>query len=229
MALNGPLAAHLQNPAARIDGRRHPRRALHLETSGTLPDGVSANVTVHNISAAGLLLQTELELGVGEVLSLDLPQIGPVGAEIVWQSGSLYGCAFEQALGEAALAAAQLRGGFGETSAAPAQPATPIGAAVGAGLGKQLNTLRRERGLTLAQVADALGVSKPTVWAWEKDKARPLPERIEAIASVLGVTAADLNQAAQAMPGAAVVEECRQRIASQFGADPARVRISIEV
>ena len=46
----------------------------------------------------------------------------------------------------------------------------------------RLNHLRRERGMTLAQVASALGVSKPTVWAWEKGKARPLPERIAAIA-----------------------------------------------
>ena len=230
MSQSGPIQAHLQSPSAQIEGRRQPRRALQLETSGSLPGGASANVTVHNISAAGLLLQTDQTLLVGEVLSLDLPEIGPVGAEIVWQSGELYGCAFEQALGEAALAAAQLRGGF----AAPApysgaQPAPAIGVGTGGGLGKRLNTLRREQGLTLAQVADALGVSKPTVWAWEKGKARPLPERIDAIARVLGVTSEDLNDFATGIPGAALVEECRQKIGAQFGADPASVRISIEL
>ena len=69
-------------------------------------------MTIHNISAAGLLLETDLTLGVGEVLAIELPDIGPVGAEIVWQSGHLFGCAFQQALGEAALAAAQLRGNW---------------------------------------------------------------------------------------------------------------------
>lgn len=230
MSQSGPIQAHLQSPSARVEGRRQPRRALQLETSGSLLGGASANVTVHNISAAGLLLQTGMALEEGEVLSLDLPEIGPVGAEIVWQSGELYGCAFEQALGEAALAAAQLRGGFAAPGNLPAaQPAAPFGVGTGGGLGKRLNTLRREQGLTLAQVADALGVSKPTVWAWEKGKARPLPERIDAIARVLGVTSEDLSEVAAGMPGAALVEECRQRIAAQFGADRTSVRISIEI
>ncbi|EAQ28243.1 hypothetical protein NAP1_11628 [Erythrobacter sp. NAP1] len=238
MSQQGPIQAHLPPSPDAAEGRRHPRRSLYLETSGSLPGGASANVTVHNISAAGLLLQTELSLDVGEVLSIDLPELGPVGAEIVWQSGELYGCAFEQALGEAALAAAQLRGGFGAGTPAQPQPApTPavsfdpgVGSGFGqSGLGKRLNTLRRERGLTLAQVADALGVSKPTVWAWEKDKARPLPERIGAIADVLGVTSEDLMEVAGRTPAGALIEECRQKIAAQFGADPSSVRISIEL
>ena len=228
MVSNLPLQAHIQTPDVSIDGRRHARRSLLLETSGTLPGGVEANVSVHNISAAGLLLQSDLDLAVGEVLSLELPEVGTVGAEIVWHSGQLFGCAFEQALGEAALAAAQLRGGFG-AQPAPSAPNMPLSTSIGTGLGKRLNTLRRERGLTLAQVAHALGVSKPTVWAWEKDKARPLPERIDAIAAVLGVTSADLSEVAQGTPGAALIDECRQRIAAQFGADPASIRISIEL
>lgn len=238
MSQKGPIQAHLPPSPEAAEGRRHSRRSLYLETSGSLPGGASANVTVHNISAAGLLLQTGLPLNVGEVLSIDLPELGPVGAEIVWQSGELYGCAFEQALGEAALAAAQLRGGFGADAASPPQgaPARTMPVDPGArsgfgqsGLGKRLNTLRRERGLTLAQVADALGVSKPTVWAWEKDKARPLPERIGAIADVLGVTSEDLMEVAGGTPAGALVEECRQRIAAQFGADPSNVRISIDL
>ena len=69
-------------------------------------------------------------------------------------------------------------------------PAPPQGAAAnGEALAARLGRLRREAGLTLADVAAALGVSKPTVWAWEKGKARPLPERLGAIAAALGVEA----------------------------------------
>ena len=102
--------AHPQRIEHPLLGRRQPRRSLRLEASGVLPGGLDANVTVHNISAAGLLIETAQQMDVGEVLAIDLPNTGPVGVEVVWQSGQLYGCAFEQALGEAALAATQLRG-----------------------------------------------------------------------------------------------------------------------
>lgn len=226
------LKAHLDTTPAH-DNRRHPRHALRLETSGLMPNDVEANVIVHNISAAGLLIETRERLAVGDVLGIDLPEIGPIGAEIVWQSERLFGCAFEQALGEAALAAAQLRGGSpytgGAEIGAPSAPAPQIGRAVGDSLGAKLNRLRRERSLTLAQVADALDVSKPTVWAWEKGKARPLPERIGAIAKVLGVSEEELNEGTSSGPGAALAEECRQRLATAYGVDAQAIRIMIEV
>lgn len=228
------MKAHLETPAQSIDGRRQKRLSLHLETSGRLPEGVEANVTVHNISAAGLLFESELSLQLGDALNVDLPEVGPVGLEIVWASGTLYGCAFDQALGEAALAAAQLRGGMvGDKPAVkvPSQEAAlqPWGAQGADTLGVRLNRLRRERGLTLAQVAASLGVSKPTVWAWEKGKARPIPERLTAIAKVLGVSATELAETAVQKEGAALVEECRQRIATAYGTQAQRVRIVIEL
>lgn len=235
------LKAHLDSntysaPAtteAQHDRRRQPRRALRLETSGLMPDEAEANVTVHNISAAGLLLETAVPLAKGDMLAIDLPDIGPVGAEIVWQSGRLYGCAFEQALGEAVLAAAQLRGGSGVAIGAQASGAaaevTPQIGKVGDPLGAKLNRLRRERGLTLAQIAEALDVSKPTVWAWEKGKAKPLPERIGAIADVLGVSAEELSESSERGPGAALVEDCRQRLAAAYGVPPQSIRIMVDL
>lgn len=223
------LKAHLETSSAPVENRRHPRRALRLETSGSLPSGLEANVVVHNISAAGLLLETRLPLNEGDVLAIVLPDIGPVGAEIVWQSERLFGCAFEQALGEAALAAAQLRGSPGVAVGVTEQQSQNFGKAIGDTLGTKINRLRRERSLTLAQVADALEVSKPTVWAWEKGKARPLPERIAAIAEILGVSEDELTESAASGPGAAVVEDCRQRIASAYGVDAQNIRIMIEV
>ena len=222
------LKAHLENSFSQVEGRRHSRRALRLETSGRLED-YEANVTVHNVSAAGLLIETDLPISVGEVLAIDMPDIGPVGAEIVWESGDLYGCAFEQALGEAALAAAQLRGDAGLVASPRSRQQAPQPLPVGDPLGVRLNRLRRERSLTLAQVASALGVSKPTVWAWEKGKARPLPERIEAIAQVLGVKPEELVETGQGGEAATLVEDCRLRIATAYGTQPQNIRIMIEV
>lgn len=225
------IKAHLQGSEAHSgEGQRSdPRRALSLSASGRLGDGVEANVTIHNLSAAGLLLETALELEVGEELALDLPEAGAVAAVIVWRSEQLYGCAFAAALGSAALAAAQLKS-LPPVAARLAGVEAALPDAFGPAFGTRLNRLRRERGLTLADIAAALGVSKPTVWAWEKGKARPLPERLGAIAEALGVApeALQISAASHHAPHA-LVEECRQKLAAALGCAPAAVRIMIEM
>jgi transcriptional regulator with XRE-family HTH domain len=226
------IKAHLDQTTATGGQRGARRRGLWLETSGFVPGLGEANVTIHNISAAGLLLETALALTEGERLALDLPEAGAVTAVVVWRSERLYGCAFEQALGPAALAAAQLQAAL-PPPLAPAPPSAMRSAprtSPSEALGIRLNRLRREAGLTLADVATTLGVSKPTVWAWEKGKARPLPERLEAIAAALGV-APDLLAASEgsAGPSDVVIAECRERIAEAYGAPPSAVRIMIEL
>jgi transcriptional regulator with XRE-family HTH domain len=229
MAIKAHLDHHPEAAdAARAAPRSAERRALRLETSGFVAGAGEANVTIHNISAAGLLLETGLVLAEGERLALDLPEAGTVTAVVVWRSERLYGCAFEQAIGPAALAAAQLQGFAPGVPTRPLSAAGPISPAEG--LGTRLNRLRREAGMTLADVAATLGVSKPTVWAWEKGKARPLPERLDAIAAALGVP---LDALAPAQVGGreieGVIAECRARIAEACGAAPQAVRIMVEL
>ncbi|MEQ8409930.1 MAG: helix-turn-helix domain-containing protein [Erythrobacter sp.] len=232
MALKAHLeeAARPSDPSSSGGQRSQPRRALHLETSGVLPGGLEANVTIHNLSAAGLLLQTDLDLAEGDTLAIELPESGAVNAVIVWQSDRLFGCAFEEALPRAALAAAQLRGADPDVmrNRERGMPGSNV-FAQGEPFGMRLNRLRRERGLTLAEVAAVLGVSKPTVWAWEKGKAKPLPERLDAIAAALGVASDELADHGTRDAGAAVVQECRLRIAAAFGTLPSNIRIMIEL
>lgn len=220
-----------QQPRAGEDQRSAPRRQLRLETSGFVAGAGEANVTIHNISSTGLLLETGLVLTEREQLALDLPEAGVVSATVVWRSERLYGCSFADAIGPAALAAAQLQGFAPGTTARPLpQPVTaPAALPFGDGLGTRINRLRREAGLTLADVAAALGVSKPTVWAWEKGKARPLPERLDAIADALGVAPEQLAAKNAPRDIETVITECRQRIAEACGASPDAVRIMIEV
>ena len=73
-------------------------------------------------------------------------------------------------------------------------------------LGKRLRQYREAKGLTLQQVADAVGCTKAYIWELEmKDGQRPSAERIQAIAKVLGVTMEDvmgtpMQQAPEASP-----------------------------
>ena len=216
------IRAHIEEQPHALDDRREPRRAMQLETQGALEGGVEANVTVHNLSTSGLLFETELPLAEDEVLAIALPEIGTVEARIVWHSDRLFGGEFDRPLSDAALAAARLQGSFsGFSQSLPASSSEPFGA--------RLNRLRRDKGMTLAQVAEALDVSKPTVWAWEKGKAKPLPERIDAIAEALGVSGEELGDADKAGASGGIVQDCRQRIAVAYGIDPSQIRIMIEV
>lgn len=68
-------------------------------------------------------------------------------------------------------------------------------------LGIKINELRRARGLTLEQLAQATDSSKSYMWEIEnKEVARPSAEKLDKIAEALGVTAAFLIDASQTQP-----------------------------
>lgn len=93
----------------------------------------------------------------------------------------------------------------------------------------RLQRLRKLRGLTLAELATRLGVSKPTVWAWEQARSSPSPDRYEKIAEVLGTTASALRSGREEDVASAVLERSRRRIAQAYGVSADSVRIMIEL
>jgi transcriptional regulator with XRE-family HTH domain len=216
------IAAHF-----RSDQRGADRRVLLLEALGATAGGDSAQVSVHNISQTGLLLETEASLALGEMIELELPEAGVVEARVVWLSENLAGCAFVEPIGDAALSAAQLRGAAvaSAADAAPGYESFPA----------RFARLRKARGLTLAAVAEVLGVSKPTVWAWEQGKARPVEERLTPLAAVLGVDRSELasdrhvSNFADSAAVPPVVVRSRAAIAAALGISAQRIRISIEL
>ena len=221
-----PIAAHFE-PAAHSDDPRHTvRHTLFLEAIGATADGEQARVTVHNISVSGLLLETAALLEIGETIVLDLPDAGSRQATVGWASASFYGCQFDTALTSAELSAAQLR------SVAVPEGNVSRSALVGLGddFGHRLQRLRKQRGLTLAQVAERLGVSKPTVWAWEQGRSRPVGNRIDPLVEALGVSRAELfpdaDDHAQLHD---LLIRVRAEIAAAAGASPDKIRISIEL
>lgn len=208
---------------AAVDDRREPRGRLLLDTKGTPASGKTTDVVVHNISSTGLLIECAAELAPGETIEIQLPQNGGTAATVVWASGKLFGCEFDQPLSDAALSAAQLQSAIDhavELAPSP-MPAEPFGA--------RLERLRKARGMTLAEVAAQLDVSKPTVWAWEKGRARPLDDRIDDLAQTLGVPSSDLLSGQDSEALQRVIARCRDEISRACGASPSKVRIFIEL
>jgi DNA-binding transcriptional regulator YiaG len=223
-----PPWAQLEYSETEQEDRGSTRRELRLRTHGALTAGDTGNVMIHNGSTSGLLIETALPLALGEDLTVNLPEAGDVAAKVVWNSGRLFGCRFEHEISQAALSAAQLRS---DTPFMPqGRAASPVNrAAPSAGMGKRIEQLRKARGLTLADVAVALGVSKPTVWAWEKGKARPLGERIPGLAEVLRVDPSELA-GTEALTGLAeILADARKTIASACGVEPHKVRIMLDL
>ena len=98
-----PMLAHFEERTGE-DRRRTSRRALKLGIGGG-----AGPVTVHDLSATGVLLETSVSMLVGADFELELPHAGIVEAVVVWNSGEYYGCQFTQPISPAALSAALLQ------------------------------------------------------------------------------------------------------------------------
>ena len=221
-----PIAAHFEPAPHSDDPRRSVRHSLRFESSGATADGERARVTVHNISASGILLETAALLAIGEAFAIDLPESFERRAIVSWASEAFYGCEFDQPLTPAELGAAQLRG----TVAEPVRVPRPALGGLDDDFGHRLQRLRKQRGMTLAQVAEQLGVSKPTVWAWEQGRSRPVGNRIDPLAEALGVTRSELYpDAGNQSLLQDLLARARAEIAAAAGASPDKIRILIEL
>jgi transcriptional regulator with XRE-family HTH domain len=228
-----PIAAHFEDKPTENGQQagkpRATRKRLTIETQGSLPSGVETPVTIHNFSETGLLLETRVDMEIGEALEIDLPEAGITRARVVWASGRLFGCAFDTPLHPAVLSAAQLRSVTQDVELAPPPLVSAPAAIGGESFGERLHRLRKLRGLTQGELASRLGVSKPTVWAWEQGRARPIEERLDAIAEELGVTAAELRPGRTVAGLPELITRCREQIAAAVETSPDKIRIMIEL
>ena len=206
--------------------RGKPRKARHtlrLQLQGAKPTGDDVAVQVHNISATGLLIESDVALELGDRIEIGLPHAGATWAKVIWTSARIHGCQFDTPISPATLSAAQLRSVVvpDSGSALPAPQAESFGA--------RLQRLRTTKGLTQSQIARQLGVSEPSISAWEQDKARPKAGRMEALAVLLGVELPELLGLDEAESLGDVVARAKNDIAKAADVSPDNVKIVIEI
>lgn len=115
------ISAQLQiTPAA--DRRGWTRRSLSLVSS---LQKTGNDVTIHDVSATGLLMETAAELDVFDDLEIELPEAGFTAAVVVWSSGRFYGCQFKVRISQAAISAALLRSPPSERGDSPLELRLP--------------------------------------------------------------------------------------------------------
>ena len=92
--------------------RARIRRELRLQTTASAATGEPISVLIHNLSQAGMLIETLADLRKGDGLVVELPEGGARAARVVWRGEPLFGCEFEQDLPSATVSAALLRAQF---------------------------------------------------------------------------------------------------------------------
>lgn len=86
-----------------------PRRKLSLSTEARPSRDGAVQAIIRDMSETGLLIEADLRLDIGDRLELELPERGPVEAQVMWSSGRHFGCQFATPLARAAVSAAVLR------------------------------------------------------------------------------------------------------------------------
>ncbi|WP_439568816.1 helix-turn-helix domain-containing protein [Sphingopyxis sp.] len=219
------IPAFIEKMAPAGDKARSARRRLRLQVHGTRAAGGDVIVSVHNISATGLLLEGDVALTQGDGIDIVLPHAGSTRARVIWASGALYGCEFETPVSPATLSAAQLRAVVGADRDADAARDTPVAESFGV----RLHRLRTAKRLTQVQIAAELGVSEQSISAWEQDKARPKVGRIKALAILLEVEMTELLGIDEAESLSDVVARAKAQVAEAAAVSADNVKIIIEI
>jgi transcriptional regulator with XRE-family HTH domain len=226
----------LDPSSAPSEKRETARWPIRLEVAGALGEQ-PADVTVHDISTAGMLIETRSKLKLGQVVLVTLPEAGTVAARVVWQDDPLFGCRFDEALPQAAVSATRLRSSMRSDGRPVDHVAQGDGPEM---LPQRLRRLRRERGLSRAALSERTGFSKPSLWAWESGKTMPRRKSLLILADVFGLTEQQLllgevlAAPRNSRPADAgqqlheVIDAAKRQIAQHAGVDKSQVHIRID-
>ena len=84
----------------------------------------------------------------------------------------------------------------------------------------------RERGMSLAEIAGEIGVSRVSVWNWVKGRSLPRRERRAQLSAMLMRSHQNFDKADR--PFGDVISDAKEVIANQLGIDADDVKIVIE-
>ena len=89
------MATH---PASVHHAQREPRDEVHHRGRAMRRDGTTLPLLIVNLSPHGLMARSEDAIGAGERLTVSLPVVGIVRAEVRWALGGRIGCQLDAAI-----------------------------------------------------------------------------------------------------------------------------------
>jgi hypothetical protein len=87
--------ANAMGALAAADQREAAREEVFYRTRCTSPAHGAVQIQIVNISALGFMARTEGDFAVGDVVSVRMPVVGTIQAEIRWSLGGRIGGQFE--------------------------------------------------------------------------------------------------------------------------------------
>jgi transcriptional regulator with XRE-family HTH domain len=211
------------------DERRAARKTLRLIATGRRANRQTTEVSIHDLSEGGMLIESAQPLQIGETISVEFPHKGLREAAVVWSSSRFYGCRFSEPLPSAVISAALLKARpvAGEASALTDAPSPSPASGE---FGPRLTALRERHGLSIGELAARLGVSRQALWYWETGQRVPRRTVLGRIAQELGISERDLVPAGKDVgEGPTDLQSCKELIAGQCGVAIEKVKITIEL
>ena len=155
MASQGPLYLEKRS----IVDSRYP---VQVDATVVMRDSTSFSVEVKNLSRRGFGMRCSEPVTEGDEIDIAIDGIASRSAIIAWSHGTLAGGKFRQPLTSRELSQ------VGKLEIHPSDPE----------IGQFLRRIRLFSGVTQAHVAEAIGTSRETIWAWEAGKARPSSSKV---------------------------------------------------
>jgi len=218
------MRAYLET-AKRSEKRSTARKTLRLSAPGQQAGRQATNVLIRDLSAGGMLVESDTRLKVGEKISVELPHHGASDASIVWVSGRFYGCRFAKPLSSAAVSAALLKSQPEDPEWAGVEESAP---AILTGFAEKLTALREARGLSIEQLAKRLSISRQALWYWETGKRAPRRTFLKRLADELGVRGEDLAGSGPVEATSSILDTCKEQVAAKCGVTVDQVKIVVE-
>lgn len=188
-------------------------------------------VKVHLATPSGLIIEADRPATAHDHLEVAFSADVRVAARVLWTSGNLFGCEFENAIPATQASASRHDGELPPENFRRRRTDAALANSAGETLGTRMRNLRSQRGMTQDDVAVSLSVSVASVSHWEADRSFPKRGRLADLARLFAVPAADL---ASFYVDVKIVEEfdklasVRMEIATILGVEAAQIRIMVE-
>lgn len=179
-------------------------------------------ITVHNISEFGLVMEGDAPLALGNPVDVKLPHSGAARSHVAWVSGRLVGLDFALPISRISLGAARLQGAVapGGTTTGTARHRESFGGRV--------QRIRLSKAMSQRQLARLMNVSDAAVCGWELNRTRPKSLHMDELARVLDVSLAELLGHPEENNLLAQIASARETIAHSARVSEDRVKIQID-
>ena len=221
------LTAHLEY----YESAHGERMLLTLHEQSDAEDLPGELAKIHLATPSGLIIEADRPATADDHLEVEFSPDVRVTARVLWKSGKLFGCEFENLTTDTVSTAPLHDEELPPQNFRRRRNDTALSNSAGETLGSKMRSLRSQHGMMQDDIAASLGVSVASVSNWETDRSFPKRGRLVDLAKLLGVPAGDLASfyvEEQIINEQDKLASVRTEIATILGVETAQIKILVE-